>query len=428
MRQWETLKERYPGTILLFRLGDFYELFMDDARLVSRECELTLTTRERDKGDDAIPMCGVPYHAVERHIATLLSRGYRIAVCEQMEDPKLAKGIVARDVVRVLSPGTVLEDAYLAGVGAGTGNNYLAALCSDAKMTKFGLALVDISTGEFLAGELEGGLTAPEETGPRLFDAPLGAVSRADATPEGQFRFARLREELLRFSPAEVLVPQRLRESSEFMALLEALQLRATPFDVAGFDTPRERLLRHFKTMSLRGFGIEEAELAQEAASEVLEYLRESHLGALGHLRRISLLQTEDWMVLDSATRRNLELAQSLRDGSARGTLFALLDETRTSAGSRLLRKWVLQPLLVKERIERRQEAVGELRDNLLLRRDVRDLLRGVGDIERLVARSVARPCPRWPGAWAKPARPLWPTSGNICNRRRNCANCWNAH
>jgi DNA mismatch repair protein MutS len=203
-------------------------------------------------------------------------------------------------------------------------------------------------------------------------------------------RFARLREELLRFSPAEILVPDRLRECSGFLPMLENMRLRATAFDAAGFEAPREKLLRHFRTSSLRGFGIEEMPLAQAAASLALDYLRESHLGALGHLRRITLLSTEGWMLLDNATRRNLELAQSIRDGSSRGTLLEILDETRTGAGSRLLRKWVLQPLLSKERIERRQEAVQELRDNLLLRRDCRDLLRGIADIERLVSRAVA--------------------------------------
>ena len=157
MRQWERAKSQYPDTLLLFRMGDFYELFGDDAKIVSRECELTLTARDKkNKGEDALPMCGVPHHAVERHIATLLGRGFHVAVCEQMEDAKYARGLVKREVVRVLSPGTVMEDAFLSGVGAATGNNYLAALSCNAKMSSFGLALVDVSTGEFLAGEIAG--------------------------------------------------------------------------------------------------------------------------------------------------------------------------------------------------------------------------------------------------------------------------------
>jgi DNA mismatch repair protein MutS len=387
MRQWERAKAQYPDTLLFFRMGDFYEMFGEDAKIVARECEITLTARNKEKAD-AIPMCGVPYHSVERHIVTLLSRGYRLAVCDQVEDPKYARGLVKREVVRVLSPGTVMEDAFLSGVGAATGNNYLAALAVDAKLSRFGLALLDISTGEFLSGEIEGELVDSEPCETEE-ETSLGL----DVTPshaESSFRFARLREELLRFSPAEVLVPQKLRECPGFLQLLEEMRVRTTAFDASGFDQPRDKLLAHFKVMSLRGFGLEEYPLAQNAAALALDYLKESHLGALGHLRRITLLSTDGWMILDNATRRNLELAQSIRDGSAKGTLLELLDETRTGAGSRLLRKWILQPLLSGDRIERRLDAVSELRDNLLLRRDGRDLLKSIGDIERLVARSVA--------------------------------------
>lgn len=389
MRQWERAKAQHPDTLLLFRMGDFYELFGDDARVVSRECELTLTARDKAKlGENAIPMCGVPHHAVERHIATLLSRGFRVAVCEQVEDPKYARGLVKREVVRVLSPGTVLEDSYLSGVGAATGNNFLAALSVDAKITRFGLALVDISTGEFLAGEIEGAPSAGEPCD-NAEQTQLGL----DVTPvaaEAAGRFQKLREELLRFAPSEVLVPQALRECPGFMQTLGEMRLHTTAFDLSGFDTSHDKLLRQFKTSSLRGFGLEDENLAQDAAALVLDYLKESHLGALGHLRRITRLSTEGWMLLDGATRRNLELVQSIRDSSSKGTLFELLGDTRTGAGSRLLRKWILGPLLSADRIERRLDAVQELRDNLLLRRDARDLLRNIGDIERLVARAVA--------------------------------------
>lgn len=395
MRQWERLKTQYPDTLLLFRLGDFYEMFGEDARIAARECEIALTTRDKDKGEDSLPMCGVPFHAAERYISILISKGYRCAISEQMEDARYARGLVKREVVRVLSPGTVLEDSYLHGVGAATGNNFLAALSTDARVTRFGLALVDISTGEFLAGEVDAVGKPDDSCEPRLFESPdaYASANTGDATPEAAdtaARFAKLREELLRFSPAEILIPERIRQCSGFAPMLEQLRLRSTAFDAGGFDGPREKLLKQFRVSSLRGFGLEEYPLAQEAAALILDYLRESHLGALGHLRRITLLSTEGWMVLDNATRRNLELAQSIRDGSAKGTLLELLDDTRTGAGSRLLRKWVLQPLLSTERIERRQEAVQEMRDNLLLRRDCRDLLKGTGDIERLVARAVA--------------------------------------
>lgn len=402
MRQWERIKAQYPDVLLFFRMGDFYEMFGDDAVTVARECELTLTSRDKNKGEDSTQMCGMPYHAGERYLAMLLGKGYRVAVCEQMEDPKYARGIVKREVVRVLTPGTVLEDSFLASIGAGRGNNYLAALSCDAHLTRFGIALLDISTGEFLAGEIEGQTAGSKKVSAGSADdacEPDGHVSGqisasdADQTPfaaeEFSQRFAALREELLRFEPAEILVPQRLRECAGFLAMLEALQLRATAFDASGFGTPREKLLAHFRTASLRGFGLEELSLAQDAAALALDYLRETQLGALGHVRRISVLSLGKWMVLDNSTRRNLELVQSLRDGSVRGTLFALLDDTRTGAGGRLLRKWILQPLLSLDTISRRQDAVSELLDNLLMRRDVRDLLKGIGDIERLVSRAV---------------------------------------
>jgi DNA mismatch repair protein MutS len=395
MRQWQRAKDQYPDVLLLFRMGDFYEMFGDDAVTVARECELTLTARDKNKGEDAIPMCGVPYHAIDRYIAVLLGKGYRLAVCDQVEDPKYARGIVKREVVRVLTPGTVIEEALLASVGAGQANNYLAALSCDNSLSRFGLALMDISTGEFLAGEVQSADGGRQEAACESEGHVSGLVTAADAdqTPQAaeafSQRFATLREELLRYGPAEILVPQKLRECSGFLPMLEALNLRATAFDASGFGTPREKLLSHFRTASLRGFGLEELNLAQEAAALALDYLRETQLGALGHVRRISVLSAGKWMLLDNSTRRNLELVQSLRDGSSRGTLFSLLDGTQTGSGARLLRKWILQPLLSIDTIARRQDAVGELLDNILLRRDARDLLKGMADIERLVSRAV---------------------------------------
>ncbi len=398
MRQWERIKAQYPDTILMFRMGDFYECFGEDAQIVARECEITLTSR--DKSTNATQMCGVPYHAAERYIAQLVGKGYRCAICDQVEDPKLARGLVKREVTRVLSPGTLLEDSYLNSVGASKANNFLAALSCDKTMTHFGLALVDVSTGEFLAGEVQAAASSRQTTeespcAPNEADSSfVHPQSSIDQTPdnadESSTRWSALREELLRFSPAEILVPQQLRECQAFWQMLQNHDLRATPFDCQGFDSSRQKLLNQFRVSSLRGFGIEELGLAQDAAALVLDYLRSTHLGALGHLRRISVLSQNEWMLLDNATRRNLELVQSLRDGSAKGTLFALLDETRTGAGARLLKKWILQPLLSKSRIENRQDAVSELLGDTLLRGDVRDLLKGIGDIERLVARAVA--------------------------------------
>ncbi|HEX8833235.1 MAG TPA: hypothetical protein VF719_03505, partial [Abditibacteriaceae bacterium] len=402
MRQWERIKSQNPDVLLLFRMGDFYELFGDDAVIAARELEITLTSR--DKSTNATQMCGVPYHAAERYIAQLVAKGYRCAICDQVEDPKYARGLVKREVTRVLSPGTLLEDAFLNSVGAARGNNFLAALSTSRDLTRFGLALIDISTGEFLAGEIG----APNEKEMKAetaraaanraatngaaqqdnVDAPsvcepdttpqstteLDAIHSADQTPlaadEAASRWAKLREELLRFAPVEILVPQALRECAGFWQMLQGLDARLTAFDPAGFDASYQKLCTQFHTMSLRGYGVEELPLAQDAAALTLDYLRDTHLGALGHVRRLGVLSTDEWMLLDNATRRNLELVQSLRDSSTKGTLFALLDETRTGAGARLLRKWILQPLLSRTRIENRQEAVTELLNDLLTRRD----------------------------------------------------------
>ncbi len=406
MRQWNRVKAQHPDALLLFRMGDFYEMFGDDAVTAARELEVTLTSRSKDP--DAVPMCGVPYHAAERYIAQLLAKGYRCAICDQVEDPKYSRGLVKREITRVLSPGTLIEDAFLQSVGAAKGNNYLAALTSDAAIKTFGLALLDISTGEFVSGQVEtqqvetqldarDGCSTDDKSGPAsTSNGSAGGSARLDGaldvTPdaaENTARWARLREEILRFEPAEILVPQNLRECAGFLDFLREMKLSVTPFDRAGFESGAQKLQSHFRTSSLRGFGIENLPLAQESAALALDYLSQTHLGALGHIRRVAILSTEGWMLLDNATRRNLELVQSLRDGSAKGTLLGLLDETRTGAGARLLRKWVLQPLLHRERIENRQDAVAELLDNLLLRRDVRDLLKSISDIERLVSRSV---------------------------------------
>jgi DNA mismatch repair protein MutS len=387
MRQWEGIKAQNPDALLLFRMGDFYELFGEDAVVAAHELDLTLTSR--DKSTNAQKMCGVPYHAAERYIAQLVAKGFRCAICDQVEDPKLAKGLVKREVVRVLSPGTVLEESYLHSVGAASANNYLAALAADKKGQCCGVAFLDLSTGEFLAGEVSIQAAENVQNQLALEDAPKSTFDAADQTPATEW--LPLREELLRFAPAEVLVPQALRENGRLMGLLEQWGLRTTAFDAAGFENAADKLCAQFGTASLRGFGIEEMPLAQAAAALALDYVRETHLGKLAHVRRIAPIGGGETMALDHATRRNLELVQSLRDGSAKGTLFGLLDGTRTGAGSRLLRRWILQPLLSRPEIEKRLDAVNELRDNLLLRGDVRDLLKRIADIERLVSRVVTR-------------------------------------
>lgn len=400
MRQWQQLKARYPDVLLLFRLGDFYELFGEDARIVARECHLTLTTRERAKGDAAMPMCGVPYHAAERYLSQLLAQGFRCAVCEQMQDPATTKGLVHREVVRVLTPGTLTEDALLESVGSVATQNYLAAICSVDKGTGFGLALVDASTGEFLAGQITSATDAPAGTshsaglapGPSLpLEVPV-ATDSSDQTPaaaETDPLWTLLREVLLRYQPAELVLPEKIRAQAGLMAFLKQLPCSLSPFDGSAFDQPYDLLCRHFDAASLRGFGLEEAPAAQEAAALALQYLQHTQLGSLAHLRQLRLLNPGDRMVLDYATRRNLELEVSVQ-GSAKGTLLEVLDHCQTRGGLRLLRAWIREPLLNREAIETRQAAVADLVERGLARQDSSQLLAATGDLLRLVTRTMA--------------------------------------
>jgi len=356
-RQYHAIKKEHPDILVLFRLGDFYEMFGADAELAARELELTLTHRDFGK-DQRLPMCGVPHHAVERYLARLIAKGYKAAICEQMEDPQTAKGLVKREVTRVVTPGTVVEESMLE---AGS-NNFLLALAEDAGV--WGIAVVDVSTGEFLVTELHG-----EE-------------ARAKAL-----------EEVGRLQPAEVLLPPSLAAEE---TLRQALALHGQPtltkftYDRLSLGPPDHFLCQFFRVASLRGFGCEQMPCAVEAAAHVLAYLQETQKSALEHLTALGTYSTSDFMTLDAATRRNLELTQSIRDGSRSGTLLWLLDQTLTPMGKRLLKNWLLQPLTDVARIQQRLDAVEELHRDALLRQEVRARLRQVYDIERLVAKSAS--------------------------------------
>ena len=379
LAQYQAIKREHADVILLFRLGDFYEMFGDDAELVADLLSLTLTSREIGKGR-RIPMCGVPYHAVERYVARLLAAGHKAAICEQVEDPKQARGLVRREVTRVLTPGTVVED-YLLDERR---NNYLAAAVltdaaprsADAARSstngEWGLAAVDCSTGEFAVTQAGG--------------------DRAGAEPGAPVRDALL-EELSRIAPAEVVLPAELAQDAAFGELLrQACGCRVSEFakDDLGLDTPYEILTRHFGTTSLRGFGCEDLPLAIRAAAMALRYLQENQKSALAQIRSLTTYSLSQFMILDAATRRNLELTQSLRDGARANSLLWLLDETATSMGARLLRRWLLSPLLEPAAIHRRLQAAGGLRADALLRASLRDMLRSISDLERLTSRAAA--------------------------------------
>lgn len=354
LRQYFGAAREHPGTLLLMRVGDFYEAYGRPAEILASSLNIVLTGRE--DGGVRVPMAGVPHHAAERYIARLIRQGMRVAVMEQVEDPKLAKGLVRREVTRVVSRGTVLEESLLDE----RTNNYLAALSIEKE--RAGVALLDISTGEFLAAEFEGE------------DSPLAAC-----------------RELLRASPAEIIV--RAGGEASLPALPETRKLKMHPFDPrdsAALRNPRQELLSHFGTASLRGFGCEEMTAGLSAAALCLQYVRETQLSALGHVTSLGVWSPDGRMILDPATRRNLELFAPLGAGGREQTLLGTLDETLTPMGARLLRRRLDEPLLDVVEIGRRLDAVGELASSELRRGDVREALRPVQDIERLVSRAVA--------------------------------------
>lgn len=354
MRQYREIKARHPDALLFFRLGDFYEMFFEDAHTGARELEIALTGRDGG-GAERVPMCGIPYHAAEHYIARLTDRGYKVAICEQVEDPRLAKGLVRREVVRVVTPGTI-QDARLVGDKR---NRYLAALARRGE--GWALAAADVSTGEFTAAEFRG---------------------------EGADR--RLRDELSRLAPAECLLDPGLAADAAFLDVLRrGLGAALTPLAEEAWEPARARrvLLDHFGTASLAGFGAEDRPLAATAAGALLGYLRETQRDAVRQVTGLRLVVPEGFMTLDAATRRNLELTARLGDGARQGSLLSVLDRTVTAMGGRLLRQWLERPLLDPGAIGARLDAVEELAGEGLCRSEVRETLRGVYDLERLVSR-----------------------------------------
>jgi DNA mismatch repair protein MutS len=351
LRQYVQLKEERPDVILLMRVGDFYEAYGEDAETIARELEITLTGREVQGLAERYPMAGVPFHALDRYLARLVKKGFKVAVCDQVEDPKFAKGLVKRKVTRVVTPGTLVEDALLDAKS----NNYLVAALGGEPVA--GVGVVDVSTGEFLVTEI------PADAG-----------------------LAKVVEEVARLCPAECLVPEGMDELAD--AIRDACP--ATITRVGKRDLPRsarEALLGHFGTSPLRGFGCDDYTAGLDAAAMLLAYLQSTHMGAVAHIRTLATYSTEDAMVLDAPARRNLELTAGLADGAKGKSLLTVLDATQTAMGGRLLKKWLDAPLLSVERIHQRLDAVEAFHDSPLERGDVRDTLRGVSDIERLMAR-----------------------------------------
>jgi len=356
LSQYREIKSKYPDVLLLFRLGDFYELFGEDAEVGSRVLGLTLTSRPVGK-DRRLPMAGIPYHAAERYIARLIESGYRVAICDQVEDPKLARGIVRREVTRVVTPGTVLEDGMLDA----RSNNYLTVVAQVQEA--YGIATADVSTGEFAVTQIEG---------------------------EGTQR--KVIEELSRLSPAECLVLCGCDLEEQILELLGSRASVVEP-DPLAYKDAHTRLKEHLGVASLRGYGCEELSAAVEAAAQLIDYLKRHQASAAENLKSLSTYSVDRYMVLDAQTRRNLELVQSISPDSGGRSLLQVLDRTVTPMGARLLKKWVQLPLLDVNEIAERQAAVAFLVENPLLRAELRGVLKEVADIERLTSRAVAGTC-----------------------------------
>ncbi|MHC4618207.1 MAG: DNA mismatch repair protein MutS [Planctomycetota bacterium] len=365
MKQFARFKEKYPDCILFFRMGDFYETFHDDAKICSKVCGLALTSR--NKGSNPIPLAGVPYHAVDGYLKKMIQAGYRVAVCEQVEDPRMARGVVKRDIVRIVTPGTLTDDMLLNAKE----DNFLCAVNLGTREDA-AISWVDISTGHFFVQRV------PEK---------------------------RLLDELLRLSPAECLLPDRRGElfEAETRKLARGIeQLTDTIITErpAWYFDPyqaRQRLLKHFGTATLEGFGIADGdEELIPAAGAIVEYLNETQKTTLGHIQSLKKISRRKFLQIDTTSLRSLEIMRTIRTESPRGSLLDCLDETLTGMGGRMFRSWLCMPLCELGSIQARQDAVGELRDADTGRADIRKLLSVISDTERIAARvSTFRATPK---------------------------------
>ena len=359
MEQYFRIKEQHKDHILFYRLGDFYEMFYDDAILASKELELTLTGRDCGQEERA-PMCGVPYHSCEGYIARLIKKGYKVAICEQMEDPRLAKGVVKREVIRVVTPGTLVETSML---DEGQ-NNFIASICPEGE--QYGLAVADISTGEIHAAQF----TDPD-----------------DST---------LKNELSRFAPNEIVFHPAFLDKKEMAEFIRnrlsccAECLREEQYD---FSEAQRRVLEQFGKSDLSELSLDQRPLAVQAIGGLLDYLTETQMNGVDRLVSLDLYSESQFMALDLTARRNLELTETMRTGEKKGTLLWVLDRTRTAMGKRLIRQYVEQPLLSPAVIGRRLDAVDELYQDTMLRDTVRERLGGIYDMERLMTKIVFGNC-----------------------------------
>lgn len=349
MRQYVAVKQKHKDCIVLFRMGDFYETFYDDAVTVARDLEITLTSR--GKGEKKAPLAGIPYHALDNYLAKLVRKGHKVAIVEQVEDPKLAKGLVKRDVVRIVTPGTIIESQMLDSKS----NNYLASLY--VKKDKFSMALCDISTGEFLVID--------------------------------EKNVEHLANEIVKYNPKECIVPLTLLVNKELITNMEKNNIYVTNYDDRHFsyDNSINKIKTHFNVSSIEGFGINAESNAVNAIGALLAYIQDTQFSSLNYINKITLVNDDEFMRLDASTIRNLEILNNIKDNTSRGSLLSVLDRTVTAMGSRLLKKWIVEPLLNVNEINKRLNAVKHLKNNSMLREEIVSLLKGVNDVERLISK-----------------------------------------
>ncbi len=356
MQKYLETKEKYQDCVLFYRLGDFYEMFFDDAIKVSRELELTLTGKDCGLEERA-PMCGIPYHAAENYIARLVSKGYKVAICEQLEDPKTVKGIVKRGVIKIVTPGTVVESNMLEE----RKNNYIMSIYKTG--IYFGIAVSDISTGEFYSSQIK-------ETN----------------------NFALLLDEIARFAPSEIIINTMMEDSSEEIGKIKTRfpSSYISKFKDEFFKTDTDVISLRFDILDQKGNKItdlSEKELSICAINALVEYLEQTQMTSLEHINKITMYSISRYMSLDISARRNLEITERMRDKSKKGTLLWVLDKTSTSMGGRLLRRWLNDPLIDITEINRRLDSVKELKEDMILRGDIIENLKKVYDIERLAGK-----------------------------------------
>ena len=354
MRQYYEAKEKHKDALIFFRMGDFYESFGDDAKVIAKELEITLTSRGRDKDGDDMPLAGIPYHAVDSYLPKLIKKGYKVAICEQLEDPKNAKGVVKRGVVRVITPGTVIDPSLISNQS----NNYLMSISGEG--AEFGISFLDVSTGEFMTTQF---------------------------TDNGNYE--RIISEASRMQPAECVLSPLLFENKRLVDRLKDLNIVLNKFDADAFDkkNARELLISHFGVMTLEGMGCESLPHAISSSGAALLYAKTTQMRDLAHIQSIRTYFENEFMVLDSITLRNLEIIQGVRGDNS--SLLSIFDSTRTPMGGRLLQKMLLKPFISVGIITERLDAVDELVKKTLLRFDLRSQLGRVRDIERLIGRIV---------------------------------------